>query len=189
MRPRSTGRCSSPSKASRYGCRLEGAGTISSHLSGRAGGVEDARRPLPLSRAIRVILTRAQVYNCESRRARVVRGPQRYRKNTGGAGARSELKLDLYRLDLSAVVNKYVGETEKNLNQVFSRAEELNVILLLDEGDSLLTKRTACKVRTIGMPTWKPTFSQRIELRRHPVRHHQRACSASMRHFSGAWTC
>ena len=52
------------------------------------------------------------------------------------------LHMDLYRLDLSAVVNKYIGETEKNLNQVFARAEELDVILLLDEGDALLTQRT-----------------------------------------------
>jgi hypothetical protein len=53
------------------------------------------------------------------------------------------LHKDLYRLDLSAVVNKYIGETEKNLQQIFSRAEELDVILLLDEGDSLLTQRTS----------------------------------------------
>lgn len=52
------------------------------------------------------------------------------------------LRKDLYRLDLSTVVNKYIGETEKNLNRVFARAEELDVILLLDEGDALLTQRT-----------------------------------------------
>jgi hypothetical protein len=52
------------------------------------------------------------------------------------------LGMDLYRLDLAAVVNKYIGETEKNLSQVFARAEELDVILLLDEGDALLTSRT-----------------------------------------------
>jgi ATPase family protein associated with various cellular activities (AAA) len=52
------------------------------------------------------------------------------------------LQMDLYRLDLSAIVNKYIGETEKNLNQLFARAEELDVILLLDEGDALLTRRT-----------------------------------------------
>ncbi|HEY0072245.1 MAG TPA: ATP-binding protein [Chloroflexia bacterium] len=52
------------------------------------------------------------------------------------------LKKDIYRLDLGAVVNKYIGETEKNLNEAFSRAEELDVILLLDEGDALLTQRT-----------------------------------------------
>jgi SpoVK/Ycf46/Vps4 family AAA+-type ATPase len=50
--------------------------------------------------------------------------------------------MDLYRVDLSAVVNKYIGETEKTLNLVLSRAEELDVILLLDEGDALLTQRT-----------------------------------------------
>lgn len=53
------------------------------------------------------------------------------------------LDMDLYRLDLAAVVNKYIGETEKSLNQVFSRAEEMDVILLLDEGDALMTRRTA----------------------------------------------
>ncbi len=52
------------------------------------------------------------------------------------------LNKDLYRLDLSSVVNKYIGETEKNLSQVLARAEELDVILLLDEGDALLTQRT-----------------------------------------------
>jgi hypothetical protein len=54
----------------------------------------------------------------------------------------SVLQKDLYRIDLSTVVNKYIGETEKNLDRVFSRAEELDVILLLDEGDALLTQRT-----------------------------------------------
>ncbi|HEV2801608.1 MAG TPA: ATP-binding protein [Pyrinomonadaceae bacterium] len=54
----------------------------------------------------------------------------------------ASLQMDLYRLDLSTVVNKYIGETEKNLNQIFALAEELDVILLLDEGDALLTQRT-----------------------------------------------
>jgi hypothetical protein len=53
-----------------------------------------------------------------------------------------ELGMDLYRMDLAAVVNKYIGETEKNLSRVLERAEDLDVILLLDEGDALLTKRT-----------------------------------------------
>lgn len=54
----------------------------------------------------------------------------------------SRLQKDLYQLDLSAVVNKYIGETEKNLNRVFEAAEDLDVILLLDEGDALLGQRT-----------------------------------------------
>ncbi len=53
------------------------------------------------------------------------------------------LQKDLYRLDLSTVVNKYIGETEKNLSKIFARVEELDVILLLDEGDALLTQRTS----------------------------------------------
>ncbi|GAC1402516.1 MAG: hypothetical protein NVSMB56_17500 [Pyrinomonadaceae bacterium] len=54
----------------------------------------------------------------------------------------AELQMDLYRLDLSTVVNKYIGETEKNLARIFARVEELDVILLIDEGDALLTQRT-----------------------------------------------
>ena len=53
-----------------------------------------------------------------------------------------QLGMDLYRLDLSSVINKYIGETEKNLERALSAAEELDVILLIDEGDSLLTNRT-----------------------------------------------
>lgn len=52
------------------------------------------------------------------------------------------LDLDLYRIDLAAVVNKYIGETERNLDRVLARAEELDVVLLLDEGDALMAKRT-----------------------------------------------
>ncbi len=54
----------------------------------------------------------------------------------------ARLRKHLYQLDLSAVVNKYIGETEKNLHRVFEAAEELDVILLLDEGDALLGQRT-----------------------------------------------
>jgi gluconate kinase len=57
----------------------------------------------------------------------------------------AELGMDIYRVDLGAVVNKYIGETEKNLHQVLSRAEALDVILLLDEGDALLGSRTDVK--------------------------------------------
>ena len=54
----------------------------------------------------------------------------------------SELGIDLYRVDLAATVNKYIGETEKNLHRILSRAEALDVILLFDEADSLLGNRT-----------------------------------------------
>lgn len=57
----------------------------------------------------------------------------------------SVLGMDLYRVDLASIVSKYIGETEKNLHNVLSRAEELDVILLLDEGDALLGTRTEVK--------------------------------------------
>jgi hypothetical protein len=56
-----------------------------------------------------------------------------------------ELKLDLYRIDLSTVVNKYIGETEKNLRRVFDMAEEAGAILLFDEADALFGKRSDVK--------------------------------------------
>ena len=54
-------------------------------------------------------------------------------------------KLDLYRIDLSQVVSKYIGETEKNLRRVFDAAEEGGAILLFDEADALFGKRSEVK--------------------------------------------
>ncbi len=56
-----------------------------------------------------------------------------------------ELRLDLYRIDLSAMVSKYIGETEKNLRRVFDAAERSGTILLFDEADALFGKRTEVK--------------------------------------------
>jgi hypothetical protein len=56
-----------------------------------------------------------------------------------------ELRLDLYRIDLSAVVSKYIGETEKNLRRVFDAAEAGGDILLFDEADALFGKRSEVK--------------------------------------------
>jgi len=56
-----------------------------------------------------------------------------------------ELRLDLYRIDLSQVVSKYIGETEKNLRRVFDAAEAGGVILLFDEADALFGKRSEVK--------------------------------------------
>lgn len=53
-----------------------------------------------------------------------------------------QMQKDIYRIDLSALVSKFVGETEKKLNKVFSRAENKNWILLFDEADALFGKRT-----------------------------------------------
>ncbi len=55
------------------------------------------------------------------------------------------LRLDLYRIDLSSVVSKYIGETEKNLRRVFDAAEEAAAILLFDEADAIFGKRSEVK--------------------------------------------
>lgn len=75
----------------------------------------------------------------------LISGPSGTGKTYSAMLLASVLEMDIYRLDLAAVINKYIGETEKNLHRVLSRAEELDVILLLDEGDALLGNRTAVK--------------------------------------------
>ena len=57
----------------------------------------------------------------------------------------NELQLDLFRIDLSSLVSKYIGETEKNLRRVFDAAEEGGAILLFDEADALFGKRSEVK--------------------------------------------
>ena len=57
----------------------------------------------------------------------------------------NKLGLPLYRVDLSAVTSKYIGETEKNLAQLLARAEQEEVVLLFDEADSVFGKRTEIK--------------------------------------------
>jgi len=49
---------------------------------------------------------------------------------------------DVYRIDLSSVVSKYIGETEKNLERIFVRSQNMNCILFFDEGDAIFGKRT-----------------------------------------------
>ncbi len=55
------------------------------------------------------------------------------------------LELDLYRIDLSSVVSKYIGETEKNLRKLFDAAEDSGAILFFDEADALFGKRSEVK--------------------------------------------
>ena len=57
----------------------------------------------------------------------------------------NDLRLDLYRIDLSAVVSKYIGETEKNLRRLFDAAEDGGAILFFDEADALFGKRSEVK--------------------------------------------
>jgi hypothetical protein len=57
----------------------------------------------------------------------------------------ADLELDLFRINLAAVVSKYIGETAKNLDKIFSRAARMNAVLLFDEADALFSKRTDVK--------------------------------------------
>lgn len=57
----------------------------------------------------------------------------------------TELRLDLYRIDLAGLISKYIGETEKNLRRVFDAAEEGGCILLFDEADAVFGRRTEVK--------------------------------------------
>jgi SpoVK/Ycf46/Vps4 family AAA+-type ATPase len=57
----------------------------------------------------------------------------------------NDLHIGLYRVDLAAVVSKYIGDTEKNLNAIFSAAEQDRALLFFDEADSLFGKRTGVK--------------------------------------------
>ncbi|MEO6335020.1 MAG: ATP-binding protein [Pyrinomonadaceae bacterium] len=66
-------------------------------------------------------------------------------KSTAGEVVANQLGLDVYRVDLSEVVSKYIGETEKNLERVFARAGEMKVVLYLDEADALFGKRSEVK--------------------------------------------
>lgn len=72
-------------------------------------------------------------------------GPPGTGKTMAAQVVASELGIEMYKVDLSQVVSKYIGETEKNLNQVFAEAKKSNVILFFDETDAILGKRTEVK--------------------------------------------
>lgn len=72
-------------------------------------------------------------------------GPSGVGKTMAAEVLARALDLDLYRIDLSAVVSKYIGESEKNLRRVFDAAEGGGAILLFDEADALFGKRTETK--------------------------------------------
>jgi ATPase family associated with various cellular activities (AAA)/Winged helix domain, variant len=119
---------------------------------------EDLVLPEPQRELLREIAThvrrRATVYDdwgWASRSARglgiaaLFSGASGTGKTMAGEVLANELELDLYRIDLSSVVSKYIGETEKNLRRVFDAAEEGGAILLFDEADALFGKRSEVK--------------------------------------------
>ncbi len=72
-------------------------------------------------------------------------GPPGTGKTMAAQVVANDLGIEMYKVDLSQVVSKYIGETEKNLNQVFTEAKKSNAILLFDETDAILGKRTEVK--------------------------------------------
>jgi hypothetical protein len=97
---------------------------------------------------------RGTVYDDWGFRARMNRGLGISALFTGESGTgktmaaevlANDLRLNLYRIDLSAVVSKYIGETEKNLRRLFDAAEDGGAILFFDEADALFGKRSEVK--------------------------------------------
>jgi ATPase family associated with various cellular activities (AAA)/Winged helix domain, variant len=119
---------------------------------------EDLVLPAPIVDTLRQIVLRvhqrARVYEDWGFARRSARGlgvsalfagPSGTGKTTAAEILARELRLDLYRIDLSAVVSKYIGETEKNLRRLFDAADEGGAILLFDEADALFGKRSEVK--------------------------------------------
>jgi SpoVK/Ycf46/Vps4 family AAA+-type ATPase len=69
-------------------------------------------------------------------------GPSGTGKTMAASIVANELRLSLYRVDLANVLNKYIGETEKNLARLFDRAADMNVVLFFDEAEGLFAKRS-----------------------------------------------
>lgn len=91
-------------------------------------------------------------------------GPSGTGKTLAASWLATRLGLPLYRVDLSAVTSKYIGETEKNLAQLLARAEHEEVILLFDEADSMFGKRTDVKEANDRFANAQTNFLlQRIE--------------------------
>jgi hypothetical protein len=132
-----------------HNARLE---TLATRLETR-GGLDDLALDEITRREVETLLTRCRHREALAAavgegdvQARGVRallsGPSGTGKTLAARILAGALDKDLYRVDVAATVNKYLGETEKNLDRAFSAAEELDIVLLLDEGDALMGART-----------------------------------------------
>src|SRR5262249_14372582 len=108
----------------------------------------------PVARAIRKIASRARHRELvrgqwglggHSRRHGIIAlfsGPPGTGKTLAAEVIASQLGVDLYLIDLATIVDKYIGETEKNLERIFTAAEQVNGLLFFDEADALFGKRS-----------------------------------------------
>lgn len=106
--------------------------------------LEEIRRGMQALQRVHHKWGTAKVWN-ESGLSVLFAGPPGTGKTMAAEVLANELDLPLYRIDLSQVVNKYVGETEKNLKRVFDACEAADLILLFDEADALFGRRTQVK--------------------------------------------
>ncbi len=91
-------------------------------------------------------------------------GPSGTGKSLAAEVLASELRLDLYRVDLSQVVSRYIGETEKNLRHIFDVADDGTAILLFDEADALFGRRSPVQDRRDRYANFEVSYLlQRIE--------------------------
>lgn len=72
-------------------------------------------------------------------------GPPGTGKTMAAQVIAGELGLELYRVDLSRMMSKYIGETQKNISSLFEKAAYMNIVLLFDEADAFFSKRTSVK--------------------------------------------
>ncbi|MDQ0767283.1 hypothetical protein QF031_000032 [Pseudarthrobacter defluvii] len=131
--------------------RLEGLAQRSTSLT-RLSDVQLAANEMRLLEQVRdQTRNRLRVYDDFGFRGRLSRGLGITALLAGESGTgktmaaealANELGLDLYRIDLSSVVSKYIGETEKNIRRVFDAAEQSGAVLLFDEADAIFGKRS-----------------------------------------------
>ncbi|OAI46305.1 hypothetical protein AYO43_06565 [Nitrospira sp. SCGC AG-212-E16] len=102
-------------------------------IRGQGTRVAVQKKATPVRRAKKSMATSVAVL--------VLSGSTALRRRKSAETLAESLGVDLFRVDLSAVVNQYIGETEKNLNDVFDKAETSGAILFFDEVDALFGER------------------------------------------------
>lgn len=155
-RGRATGASAVAERVLAWAARIVGAGDLHQHAQRLESSYsrEDLVAPPDTSRDLEVVFAaarqhagRVEAWRADGRGelpglACLFAGPSGTGKTMVAQIIGRELGVDVYRVDLSQVVSKYIGETEKNLGKVFDAAAQTGVILFFDEADALFGKRT-----------------------------------------------